>query len=241
MPIAVDFAGAVVLHRDPAVEEDLDLAAVRLEGNARTVQSCCRKVCVQRDLALIQAAVPTVSREIIPELPARGVALAAVGSCFGAVRVVEGNAFLIREEVDPVSLHRLLQTLCVRSGIGGLGPQHLRTAEGGSRDVPSEVAAAAVLRALHAEGDGVQGEVEEEHRNVDADRHVPLEAGDVEALVAVGILKIAAHRHGDGNAGLEEDVGGQRLHEKRRQRYASLRCAKPLSYVRNVSCFSAVC
>ena len=68
-----------------------------------------------------------------------------------------------------------------------------------------------LLRAFHGDADGLHRVVEEQRRDVEAHAQTPLEVGDVETLVLVRVLQVAAHGHSNGDAGLDEELELQKL------------------------------
>ena len=124
-----------------------------------------------------------------------------------AVCVEEGAVVVVLEEVEACGgLGLVRQRFAVCGGVGGLFPEREVSVHRGGGDVPVEVAAGPVLRALDADGDAVHGVVEEQDGEMEAGCQRPLEAGDIEALVAFGLLQVTAHGHGDGHAGSDEDL-----------------------------------
>ena len=201
-----------VFDGDLAVEVELDLLVGRGEFHVSAVGQRGGDVRVQRDLAVVGAAAPGAGRDLFFKRPAL-ILCVVVGIRFLSVGIVEGEPAGVLEDIGAVGVDELLvQRPADGRGIGGLGPELRRAVCGRGRDVPGEIAAGALLRALHAEGDHVHREAEEQRREVEAERDIPFKARDVEALVGVGVLEIAAERHRDRNAGLEEELKLQQLH-----------------------------
>ena len=131
---------------------------------------------------------------------------------------VEAVAGILRADVEIIIIRRLqlfrflsTQGFAVCGGVGVLGPEFLVAVQGRGLDLPGEIAAGSLLRALYGDADGLHGVVEEQGCDVEAHAQAPLEIGDVESLVLFRILQIAAHGHGNGDAGLYKELELQKL------------------------------
>ena len=183
-------------------------------------------VLVHRGLALEGAALPAVGRHVFLQIPATvfrevvpDVQIEGLRHACPIVQAVEAAAGVLGTEVEIVvvgrdQLLRLLGTqgFAVGGGVGVLGPQLLVAVQGRGLDLPGKIAAGPLLGALHGNADGLHGVVEEQGRDVEAHAKAPLEVGDVEALVLVRVLQVAAHGHGNSDAGLDKELKLQQLH-----------------------------